>query len=71
LASTARKLLTTFGSVKRVAAASEVALAEVVGPSLASTVHGYFRTKEGKAEPDAPAVPEQAPAGPPPAEGVP
>jgi excinuclease ABC subunit C len=70
-AKTARKLLTTFGSVKRVEAADEVALAEVVGPSLASRIHGYFRTKEGKAEPDAPAVPEQAAAGPPPSEDMP
>jgi excinuclease ABC subunit C len=70
-AKTARKLLKTFGSVKRVAAADEVALAEVVGPSLASTIHGYFRTKEGKTSPGAPAVPERAPAGPPPKGDVP
>ena len=70
-AKTARKLLKTFGSVKRVEAASEVALAEVVGPSLASTIHGYFRTKEGKAAPGDPAVPERAPAGPPPKGDVP
>ena len=70
-AKTARKLLTTFGSVKRVEAATEEALAEVVGPSLASRIHGYFRTQEGKAVPDAPAVAsEQVPAGPPPSEGV-
>ncbi len=53
-AKTARKLLSTLGSVKRVAAASEAALAEVVGPSLASKVYGYFRTQEGKATPDTP-----------------
>ena len=70
-AKTARKLLETFGSVKRVEAATEEALAEVVGPSLASRIHGYFRTQEGKAAPDAPAVEsEEIPAGPPPSEEV-
>ncbi len=63
-AKTVNKLLTTLGSVKRVEAATEEALAEVVGPSLASKVHGYFRTQEGKAEPDAPAVAPEAAAGP-------
>ena len=70
-AKTARKLLQAFGSVKRVAAAPEDALAEVVGPSLASRIHGYFRTQEGKATADAPAVAsERVPAGPPPSEEV-
>ncbi len=68
-AKTARKLLETFGSVKRVGAASEEALAEVVGPSVASKVHGYFRTQEGKATPDAPAVESEAVAAGPPPEG--
>ncbi len=71
-AKTVKKLLTTFGSVKRVEAATEEALSEVVGPSLASRVHGYFRTEEGKATPDAHAVAsEQIPAGPPPTGDVP
>ncbi len=70
-AKTARKLLTAFGSVKRVEAATEDALAEVVGPSVASKVHGYFRTQEGKATPDAPAVAAEAAAGPPPEGDVP
>lgn len=70
-AKTARKLLQAFGSVKRVAAAPEDALAEVVGPSLASRIHGYFRTQEGKATAAAPAVAsERVPAGPPPSEEV-
>ncbi len=51
-AKTARKLLQTFGSVKRVRTAPEEALAEVVGPSIASKVHGYFRTQKGKATPE-------------------
>lgn len=71
-AKTARKLLKEFGSVKRVAAATEEELAGVVGPSLASRIHGYFRTQEGKATVDAPAVgSEDVPAGPPPSEDVP
>ena len=71
-AKTARKLLKTFGSVKRVEAADEAALAEVVGPSVASKVHAYFRTQEGKATADAPAVEsEEIPAGPPPKGDVP
>ncbi|MDX1531707.1 MAG: helix-hairpin-helix domain-containing protein, partial [Rhodothermales bacterium] len=62
-----RKLLKTFGSPKRVEAADEAALAEVVGPAIASRVHAYFRTREGQATPDAPAVEgQQVPAGPPP-----
>lgn len=56
-AATARKLLSTFGSVKRVAAADEAALAEVVGAARAARVHSYFRTQEGQAEPDAPTIP--------------
>lgn len=37
-----RKLLKTFGSVKKVKATEEAALAEVVGPALAKKVRGYF-----------------------------
>ncbi|MEM1042054.1 MAG: excinuclease ABC subunit UvrC [Bacteroidota bacterium] len=71
-AKTARKLLTAFGSVKRVGTASESDLAEVVGPSVASRVHGYFRTQQGKATPDAPAVESNLlAAGPPPVGDVP
>ncbi|MEO1074672.1 MAG: excinuclease ABC subunit UvrC [Bacteroidota bacterium] len=39
---TARKLLSTFGSVKGVQAASEEALADEVGPSAARKVRAYF-----------------------------
>jgi excinuclease ABC subunit C len=56
---TARKLLQTLGSVKRIAATSETELAEVVGPSAASRVRAYFATRQGKAAPDAPAVPDE------------
>lgn len=65
-AKSVQKLLRAFGSVRLVAEATEEALAEVVGPAIASRVHGYFRTQEGKATPDAPASEsEEAPAGPP------
>jgi len=54
---TARKLLKTFGSVKRIAETSEADLLEVVGPRAASRVHSYFVTKQGKREEDAPVAP--------------
>jgi excinuclease ABC subunit C len=54
---TARKLLTTFGSVQNVARQSETELMDVVGPAAASRVRAYFATKEGKAKEDAPLAP--------------
>jgi excinuclease ABC subunit C len=56
-AKTARKLLKTFGSVKRVALADEPTLIEAVGPSAAAKVRAYFATQQGKAVPDAPTIP--------------
>jgi DNA ligase (NAD+) len=40
---TARALVDHFGTVARVAAAGEAALAEVIGPAAAASVAGYFR----------------------------
>jgi excinuclease ABC subunit C len=54
---TARKLLKTFGSVKRIADAGEPELMEVVGPAAAARVRAYFATQQGKAEPGAPTIP--------------
>jgi excinuclease ABC subunit C len=50
---TARKLLKTFGSVKRVREADLAALAEAVGSKAGGRVYAFFHSKDGSPDPDA------------------